>query len=154
MPNLFLVSIGPVQGFIASARKTRDLAFGSWLLSELAKAAAQKIAEMNGIESLIFPAPQNMNELQPESRLNVANKVVAIVQQSPQDMGKEVREAIDTRLETIKNWAYTGMEDYDKQIAVAQIADLVECSWVAVPYDGTNYAKKRKNLEDLMAARK
>src|SRR6184192_2045093 len=95
MKYLFLVSIGPVQGFIASARRTRDLTFGSWLLSELAKAAAQKIAEMNGIESLIFPAPQNMKELEPATPLNVANKIVAIIQQSPQIVGMEVREAIN-----------------------------------------------------------
>src|SRR6266516_5635672 len=117
MKYLFQVSIGPVQGFIASARKTRDLAVGSWLLSELAKAAAQNIAEINGIESLIFPAPQNKEELQPATPLNVANKIVAIIQQSPQDMGKKVREAINERLTNIKNWAYAGMKDYDQQAA-------------------------------------
>ena len=156
MPYLFLVSIGPIQGFIASARKTRDLAFGSWLLSELAKAAAQKIAEMNGIESLIFPAPQNMNQLQPESGLNVANKIVAIIQQSPEDMGEKAHSAIKDRLTKIKNLAYTNLQsqNYHEQVAQAQINDLVEYSWVAVPYDGTNYEKKRKELETLMAARK
>jgi CRISPR-associated protein Cmr2 len=40
MSYLFLVNIGPVQDFIASARRSRDLWYGSWLLSELAKAAA------------------------------------------------------------------------------------------------------------------
>jgi len=156
MKYLFQVSIGPVQGFIASARKTRDLAFGSWLLSELAKAAAQNIAEINGIESLIFPAPQNKEELQPATPLNVANKIVAIIQQSPQDMGKEVRKAINDRLTTIKKRAYANIQpqDYYEQVAQAQVDDLVEYSWVAVSYDGNYYAKKRKELEDLMAARK
>jgi CRISPR-associated protein Cmr2 len=156
MPYLFLVSIGPVQGFIASARRTRDLAFGSWLLSELAKAAAQKIAEMNGIESLIFPAPQNIKELQPATPLNVANKIVAIIHLSPQDMEKKVRDTINTRLETLKNWAYTGIQkqDYYEQVAQSQVDDLVEYSWVAVPYDGNNYEEKRKILEALLDARK
>src|SRR6266516_4758026 len=156
MKYLFQVSIGPVQGFIASARKTRDLAVGSWLLSELAKAAAQNIAEINGIESLIFPAPQNKEELQPATPLNVANKIVAIIQQSHQDMGKEVRKAINDRLTTIKKRAYANLQpqDYYEQVAQAQVDDLVEYSWVAVSYDGNYYAKKRKELEDLMAARK
>ncbi len=35
MTYLFLCSIGPVQEFIATARKSRELWFGSWLLSEL-----------------------------------------------------------------------------------------------------------------------
>jgi CRISPR-associated protein Cmr2 len=41
--HLWIISIGPVQEFIASARRSRDLWFGSWLLSELSKAAALRI---------------------------------------------------------------------------------------------------------------
>lgn len=160
MPYLFLVSIGPVQGFIASARKTRDLAFSSWLLSELAKAAAQKIVEMNGIESLIFPAPQNKGELEPGTQLNVANKIIAMIRidQSPQLMGKSVREAIDMRRRHIQSDAYKDIIDnkieFDSAAAYAQLDDLVEYSWVAVPYDGNYYAEKHDALEALIAARK
>lgn len=39
------LSIGPVQEFIASARRSRDLWSGSWLLSEMAKAAAKSLFE-------------------------------------------------------------------------------------------------------------
>ena len=35
---LIQVAVGPVQGFIATARRSRDLWFGSYLLSELSKA--------------------------------------------------------------------------------------------------------------------
>ncbi len=159
MEYLFLASIGPVQSFIASARRTRDLSFGSWLLSELAKAAAQEITKPKE-NILIFPAPQNIKELDPGTQLNVANKIIAVIHQSPQGtdetkgMGEKVREAIDKRLETIKNWAYTDMQDYNKQAAKAQIDDLVDYSWVALPFDGTNYAETREMLETLMAARK
>ncbi len=160
MPYLFLVSIGPVQGFIASARRTRDLAFGSWLLSEFAKAAAQKIAEMNGIESLIFPAPQNKEELEPGTQLNVANKIIATIRidQSPQLMGKNVCEAIDMRRRHLQSDAFKNIIDnkieFDSAAAYAQLDDLVEYSWVAVPYDGNNYEEKRKILEALLDARK
>lgn len=41
MPTyLATLAIGPVQGFIAAARRSRDLWFGSYLLSEVSKAAA------------------------------------------------------------------------------------------------------------------
>ena len=40
MEYLFSVALGPAQEFIAAARRTRDLWFSSWLLSELSKAAA------------------------------------------------------------------------------------------------------------------
>ena len=39
---LISIAIGPVQDFIASARRSRDLWFGSWLLSELSKTAARR----------------------------------------------------------------------------------------------------------------
>ena len=39
------ISIGPVQGFIAAARRTRDLWYGSWLLSEVSKAVARSLHE-------------------------------------------------------------------------------------------------------------
>ena len=38
MKYLLTLSIGPVQDFIATARRSRDLWFGSWLLSELSRA--------------------------------------------------------------------------------------------------------------------
>jgi len=37
MKYLFFASMGPVQSFIAAARKVRDLYAGSWILSEVAK---------------------------------------------------------------------------------------------------------------------
>lgn len=44
MNYLISIAIGPVQEFIASARRSRDLWFGSWLLSELSKVDATVIA--------------------------------------------------------------------------------------------------------------
>ena len=37
MAHVLIVTLGPIQDFIAAARRTRDLWFGSWLLSELSK---------------------------------------------------------------------------------------------------------------------
>lgn len=55
-PALLTVSIGPVQDFIAQARKTDDLWAGSHLLAQLAFEAIRVIAELLGPEQLIFPA--------------------------------------------------------------------------------------------------
>ena len=44
MTHLLRIHIGPVQEFIATARRSRDLWFGSWLLSELSKASALGVA--------------------------------------------------------------------------------------------------------------
>lgn len=155
MSYLFQVSIGPVQGFIASARRTRDLWFGSWSLSELAKAAAKQIVEVNGLESLIFPAPEKKEMLDPGTSLNVANKIVALIQQSPDELGKQVRQVIVRRLEGIRDRVYTQIGPFDQRSnAAAQINDLVEFLWVALPFEGSDYEGQRKQLEALMATRK
>jgi CRISPR-associated protein Cmr2 len=66
---MLLFSLGPVQSFIAQARKTRDLWLGSFLLSALMQAG------MEGIESkLIFPYKPVIEKGIPD----LSNKYVAI----------------------------------------------------------------------------
>ena len=65
MRQLLALSVGPVQEFIAAARRTRDLWFGSKMLSEVSKAAAKAVGE----QRLIFPASADAE--------NVANVILA-----------------------------------------------------------------------------
>jgi CRISPR-associated protein Cmr2 len=53
--HLIQFTVGPVQDFIAQARRTRDLWYGSHLLSELSRAVARWLAGQRGVK-LIFPA--------------------------------------------------------------------------------------------------
>lgn len=55
MKHLLAISIGPVQDFIAAARRTADLQAGSELLVGVAKTLAKTLAEQGAV--LIFPAP-------------------------------------------------------------------------------------------------
>ena len=52
--HLLNITIGPVQDFIAAGRRSRDLWYGSHLLSELSRRVAREIASRGG--KLIFPA--------------------------------------------------------------------------------------------------
>jgi len=52
---LLLVSLGPVQGFIAQGRSTSDLWAGSHLLSTLAWEAMRVVAERCGPDAILFP---------------------------------------------------------------------------------------------------
>ena len=54
MKYLIIIHIGPVQTFLAAARKIRDLAAGSAMLSKMAAAVAESL-QSSGCE-LIFPA--------------------------------------------------------------------------------------------------
>lgn len=86
MNTLLLLSLGPVQEFIERSRRMRDLWLGSHLLSEMARAAAQSLAEQDGW-SLVFPALEKHHpDLQPcdgmwtktgDRPLAVVNKILA-----------------------------------------------------------------------------
>jgi CRISPR-associated protein Cmr2 len=160
MQHLLNVSIGPVQEFIASARRSRDLWFGSWLLSELSKAAALEIAKNQGLKSLIFPAPDTNEDLAPESKFDVANKILALVDLSQEEVrsfAAKLQAAIQERLGKITDEAYTHIRsDFpDRAKAEAQVKDLIEFSWAALPLEqAQDYSVARTRLEALMAARK
>ncbi len=55
-PGLLLFTLGPVQAFIATARKTADLFGGSYLLSYLVWTAIKPIIEQWGPDHLIYPS--------------------------------------------------------------------------------------------------
>ena len=52
-----MVSIGPVQGFVAQARRTRDLWAGSFLLSWLTGKAMAAVTAAGG--RILVPAPSH-----------------------------------------------------------------------------------------------
>jgi len=55
-PAFLVFSVGPVQGFIAQARTTRDLWMGSYLLSFLAWEAMRPICEALGPDAILYPS--------------------------------------------------------------------------------------------------
>src|SRR5437868_6062489 len=96
--QLFLVTVGPVQDFINSARRSRDLWFGSWLLSELSAAAARCLKAQPGA-TLIFPHPaavpydgEPLLDTGGTEARNVANRIIAKLpgDRSSDDVGAQV----------------------------------------------------------------
>ena len=155
---LMLINIGPVQDFIATARRSRDLWFGSWFLSEISKTAAGKIVELFKRESLIFPAILDPSDLNENSPFNAANKILAMIDENPQIIGDKIKTAIDERFRRIyaETFDDIGRNKFDDQLAEQQLADLIEFYWTAVEFDGSDeeYADARKKVEYLAAARK
>lgn len=161
MNYLLSIAIGPVQDFIATARRSRDLWFGSWLLSELSKAAAFTICEGKdeNLSRLIFPSVQSINDIDPKanSDFNVVNKILAVVS-NPKATCEAVREAMQGRLEQIRKDAYRRIPRnrlFYEDKAIAQVKDLVELFWAAYPLEDIgNYSLARENAELLLNARK
>ncbi len=157
MRVLFLWTIGPIQPFIAAARTVRDLAYGSWLLSELAKAAAKALYEKGA--ALVFPAPKNpLEDLKPGSPLNVSNRVLAVVEGEPKNLAKAVQNAVMKRLQAEiqrafeyakKQWILSFPEIVYERTR-QQTEDLLEMYWAAAPYlEGAEEAYSQVREEAL-----
>ncbi len=182
MPNnnkLYLVALalGPVQDFIAAARRTRDLWFGSFLLSEISKAAAYYLytqGKTGQSSGLIFPATDNPEEdLKPcktnldksgHPPFNVPNKILAVIETNdPKEILKQAKNAAKDRwielaqaiFDEEKKWSLK-KENIDEAIWNAQLDDLLECfaAWVEYDPGKKEYKDKRRRLERLLAARK
>ncbi|OAA26690.1 hypothetical protein AT15_06335 [Kosmotoga arenicorallina S304] len=59
--SLVSITIGPVQSFIAAARKTKDLWAGSYLLSTLIYAGIEYIGKNYGFDNIVFPSMRNLS---------------------------------------------------------------------------------------------
>ncbi|MGL4595468.1 MAG: type III-B CRISPR-associated protein Cas10/Cmr2 [Thermoguttaceae bacterium] len=159
--NLLVFSIGPVQSFIAAARKTRDLWFGSHLLSEVAKAAAKAVKEEGG--TLIFPGIENEKEekeLAADSTLSVANIVLAEVTGDPKIVAEKAKKAAKNRWKEFAENAKQKVKEIAKNTNVLrdelwdkQIDDFLEfqAAWTPLVND---YQASRKRVMQLLAGRK
>lgn len=165
MKAIFLCSIGPVQEFIVNARRSRDLWYGSWMLSELAKSVAKAIDGVGG--DLIFPKPVNPNDLDANSAFNCPNRVSAVFDDFNKSIAKSIKHSAQNRLMELWNESLVHIQDQAKlqnmrlenlftnpKLPKKQIKDLLEFYWVAVPYEEGNYPKARDRAEALLAARK
>jgi len=156
---LLALSIGPVQGFIAAARRTRDLWFGSYILSEVSKAAARFLDDMGA--TLIFPAPKNKNLLAADSELQVTNHIMALVSEGfdpEEEFAKCAKKAARKRwLSFAKSTLETvGREKIKYEIWKEQVDDVLELYAAWVPWDSSNtsYQKARERLNLVLDGRK
>ncbi len=153
--HLLQLALGPVQEFIAAARRTRDLWFGSYLLSEISKAAARAVRDHGG--NLIFPVPQNDADLKPDSELNVANIILAEVHgHDPGMIARSAREAAQARWRTfadaVRSDARGAIREDDTWDE--QVDDVVEFYAAWVPFTLETYGTQRQRLARLFAGRK
>lgn len=155
MATVLILSIGPVQDFIASARRFRDLWFGSMLLSELSKVAALAIADAEGLNALVFPAPKQREELLPNSDVSVANKIVAKVEGDAKALALTAEAAVRAHLRQMASEAFDAVRGpgFRRDDAMAQIDDLLEVNWAFASLTGP-YDEIRRSVEIALGARK
>jgi CRISPR-associated protein Cmr2 len=166
MSYVLLISLGPIQDFIASARRCQDLWFGSWLLSDLARVTATQLAKDCGEHALVFPGSLDVGEGDAQ-KPSVANKLLALLTREAEltVVVANAERAMRARLSDLATHAFsklpndTYFSDALRERAHRQVADLMEFAWVAVPLPGeasdpAAYADARDQAERLLAARK
>lgn len=149
-----LFSIGPVQDFIATARKGQDLWFGSWMLSDLARTAAKTAQERGAM--LIMPSPVSLDD-----QSAIANKVLARVDaRDAVTVANAVEGAVRAKLADLAESVFDRIanEAEGKYLrgdnANAQVADLPEIAWVVVDDVADDWGETRRRAEAALAARK
>lgn len=154
-----IFSIGPVQTFIASARRSRDLWSGSWLLSELAKACAKSLKDSQA--ELIFPYVENDDDLKENSEFSVGNKIQAVITADNEERLKlvidEAKDAVNERFKNEADNAWrdlpTADKDLRKDIWDKQIGDYLEIqtAWLKITDD---YISATQKAGQILASRK
>ena len=148
MSYLLSISIGPVQDFIAAARRTADLYAGSQILQKLSKAVAKHLT--NNHAELIFPADENADG---------ANKILAKVSANPAELAEGAKKAAQEALErlwqeTVKELSAEHRSLINLERAREQLGSFLEFYAAWVPFDGSDYSSKRLAAERLLAGRK
>lgn len=168
--SFLLFSLGPVQEFIATARKTQDLWMGSYILSYLSWQAMKFVVDSFGPDVIVFPdlykqplvdkwLVSKITLEQPDinwlSTPTLPNRFLAILPQmkegkyQPSEIAKRVKESVIAAWKEIAESVKKGLETklgcknpvWDK-IWERQIEDFIEIYWVA--YDW------KENYKDVL----
>ncbi|MHA2000146.1 MAG: type III-B CRISPR-associated protein Cas10/Cmr2, partial [Promethearchaeota archaeon] len=156
--SLLAITTGNVQDFISAARRTRDLWFGSFLISEISKVIAKIIAENGG--TLIFPAlEKGSDDLEPghgPGAFNVSNIILAEIPE-----GTNPEEIKNQACNKAKNMLKNQVDDLPDSGAInqnlwdAQVDDLLHFYAAWLPLENEDdWASSRARLMQLLAARK
>ncbi|WP_426755892.1 type III-B CRISPR-associated protein Cas10/Cmr2 [Myxococcus sp. Y35] len=154
MKHVIVLKVGPVQGYIAQARRTRDLWYGSQLLSKLARAMARALTESGA--TLIFPHPDQVSD----TSTGVANKVVAQVESAPEHVARRARDAAKSLLRAEWQRVLEKCEDIlipgAGALAEEQLDSFLEvhAAWAPIEERPHGYADALRESERALEARR
>jgi len=163
---VFVASLGPVQGFIGAARRTRDLWYGSRLLSDLSRELATSLEALPGAWP-IFPAPAAL----PPAKVHliqapVSNKIVVCLQAQPgadcAAVARALRDSLHALLRRVgtsclRQLGRRGREAVDAAAFRAQWRDALGlyCAWASFAEPGgRSYPEAYEEAHRLLDARK
>jgi len=128
--SLISVSVGPVQSFIAAARKTMDLWAGSYLLSQITYKGIEYIGQNYGFDCVIFPSLRN----------------IAFVEKSLADWGMEF--TVDsqvpkpsTRVASLPNRFVAVVPTRDVKVILKDVEEAIKNGWKEIAKEALKEAK-------------
>lgn len=160
--HLFLFTIGPVQSFIAQARKTQDLYAGSQILSDLIKRAIEEV----GQEKIIFPFISEKIKL--ETIESLPNRFIARLHNEDLKDGEDLK-AFGTGIEQAVRKKWYGIATQSslncmklikkdnvsfklKEAFFQQINQHLEIFWLFEPIIDNDYKKAYLKIEQNLGA--
>jgi CRISPR-associated protein Cmr2 len=153
--TLLLFSLGPVQSFIAEARRTHDLWAGSKILVDVTRAAIAAIDPAG--ENLVFPAHVEAHEQ--KSIPNVFALLVPFA--DAEQLAHAARKAAQKKLreiaeEALKRLSGVSPDEAFNNIWDRQLQRHLEFNWVAVQQtaDEKNHGKLYERARKALEARK
>ncbi|AGC49207.1 CRISPR-associated Cmr2 family protein [Myxococcus stipitatus DSM 14675] len=164
--QVLVLKVGPVQGFISQSRRTRDLWFGSHLLSHVSRAMARSL-QASGAE-LIFPHPEQLQgptsgpecvaKEDAETPKGFPNKVLAVLTGDPESIARAARTAARDALlaawERVRHKCGGLLAEGADAWANEQLETFLEFHAAWVPQGEGGYAVALEEAEALLEARR
>jgi len=155
-----LFSIGPVQEFLAAARKTLDLFSGSMLLSHLIGKAIGVVLDNKG--EMIFPSIKDKSELTLQNAAALPNRFFCkVLSDKAEDVAGKAVNAIKDELAKIANSKQVkgsfgiNRDNTWDDFWTKQIANFLEVYWVLLEEDDSrSYSEKYQTIEHFLGKRK
>ncbi|MCY0999888.1 type III-B CRISPR-associated protein Cas10/Cmr2 [Myxococcus sp. MISCRS1] len=170
--HVLVLKVGPVQGFIAQARRTRDLWFGSYLLSSLSRAMACTLRDAGA--ELIFPHPEQLDAVAPKPSGRVTktdqaladaeavkgfpNKVLAVVKGDAAEVARAARKVARATLreqwERVRERGGPLLADGADAWADEQLDTFLEFHAAWAPMEDGDYLTALEEAEAALEARR
>lgn len=170
-PALLVFSLGPVQEFIAAARRTQDLWMGSYMLSYLTWVALRSIAETYGPDVVLFPvlrgqplcdlwlSREGLGVKKPDAdALTVAslpNKFVALLPSAEAEAAAKMAEqAVQKEWWRLTEGVRTALEngivpadDEWRRLWQEQVGRQLEIYWIVLPWAGESTSSSKEQAK-------
>jgi len=144
---LFLLTISPVQSFIAEARKTQDLYSGSYILSHFCRKAILTV-EQKYKAVVIFPNTSTLTSL--------PNRFLAVINtQNPEklkEIGKDVESVIQTEILAMTAHILNSLNLPIHQELKQQVENYFQINWIFYPLEDHKFKEAFTQSEKYLNA--